>query len=328
MQHIIITSGILAFAMGIASLMVVSRYRTRFQTTFLSVYQNYLLVLNISVLLNLALHYLMTNVWIAMDIKSKVFIIIVVNILGFYLLVILTFFYLLLTRNLIGKKIAKKVKQLLIAIIILASLGYGFSTALWASSSKISVFLLNHKICITVPILISLIATLALFMNAGAPPLKSQRRAVKIFSVLYILFYSYQLFLWFFPIQVWITLSAFNLLVLNIIPIPFLGGFFSEKEGWTLRNPETRLKIENFYRNHGLSKREMEIADLIVSGKSNEQIEKELYISIFTVKKHISNIFLKMEINSRSQLVSKVLQETLAGSDIPVSTAFPKKSGF
>lgn len=311
MQHLIITTSILAFGVGIFSLMVVHRYQARFNLYVLNIYFKYLIVLNISILLNLALHYLLTNVWTAMDVQPKVFIIISSNIGGFYLLIILTFYYLILTRSLIGKTVDKTVNHILIVLIILASLAYGFSTALWGSSSKISPFIWTHKTFISIPLLISLIASVILFSNASRQKLKSQVRPLKIFSLVYIIFYAYQLFLWFFPIEIWVILSAFNLLLLNIIPIPFLSHFFKEKENLSMNKPEARGKIEKFYQDQGLSKREMEIADLIVAGKSNEEIENELFISLATVKKHISNIFLKMDINSRSQLINQVFHAVL-----------------
>jgi DNA-binding CsgD family transcriptional regulator len=261
--------------------------------------------------MNLALHYLLTNVWTSMDVHTKVFIIIGTNIVGFYLLIILTFLYLILTRGLINKRVDNTINHIVIALIILASLAYGFSMAIWASSSKISPWLWIHKTFISIPLVISLIATIILFLNTRGLKLKSQVRPLKIFSLVYTVIYAYQLFLWLFPIEIWIIVSPFNLLVLNIIPIPFLAGFLQEKERLEINKPGTREKIDKFYQNHGLSKREMEIADLIVAGKSNEEIEDELFISIATVKKHISNIFLKMAVNSRSQLINLVFRSVL-----------------
>jgi DNA-binding CsgD family transcriptional regulator len=315
MQHLIIITGILAFGMGIVSLMAVHRYYTRYRLEFLKLYLGYLVVLNISVFLNLMLHYLLTNVFTAMAVGHKVLIIIVFNILGFYLLIILTYLYLLLTRKLIGKSLGKNVWRFGTGLVVFASLAYGFATAQWASSSDISFFILIHKIFVSLPTVVSLVASLILFANAGSLGTKSRIRSLKLFSVIYILFFAYQCFLWLFSIQVWIILSTFNLLVLNIIPIPFLGGFLKEDSEGVMSSPDTREKIEAFYRIHGLSKREKEIVDLIVAGKSNEQIEQELFISIFTVKKHISNIFMKMDINSRAQLIPMVYQAALAGHE-------------
>lgn len=54
---------------------------------------------------------------------------------------------------------------------------------------------------------------------------------------------------------------------------------------------------------YGLTKRELEIAGMIAEGKSNGEIAGQLYISETTVKKHVSNIFEKMGISRREELV-------------------------
>lgn len=53
----------------------------------------------------------------------------------------------------------------------------------------------------------------------------------------------------------------------------------------------------------GLTNREIEIVKLIIESFSTSEISSKLNISIYTTKKHISNIFNKLEINSRLQLI-------------------------
>ncbi|MBN2349516.1 MAG: response regulator transcription factor [Bacteroidales bacterium] len=50
-----------------------------------------------------------------------------------------------------------------------------------------------------------------------------------------------------------------------------------------------------------LSNAELNILKLVSEGKSNQQIANELFISVHTVKKHVSNIFKKLNLNSRSE---------------------------
>ena len=51
-----------------------------------------------------------------------------------------------------------------------------------------------------------------------------------------------------------------------------------------------------------LSPREKEVARLAARGYSNAQIAEELFISVETVKRHMSTIFEKLEIESRREL--------------------------
>jgi DNA-binding NarL/FixJ family response regulator len=50
-----------------------------------------------------------------------------------------------------------------------------------------------------------------------------------------------------------------------------------------------------------LSERETEVLRLIANGKDNAQIAKDLHISPKTVKNHISNILMKLQIENRIQ---------------------------
>ena len=51
-----------------------------------------------------------------------------------------------------------------------------------------------------------------------------------------------------------------------------------------------------------LSRREKEVFELAVKGQNNKEIGQDLYIAEATVKKHMQNIFKKLECNSRGDL--------------------------
>lgn len=51
-----------------------------------------------------------------------------------------------------------------------------------------------------------------------------------------------------------------------------------------------------------LTKRELEIARLVSTGMTNQQIADQLFLSEHTVKLHISNILRKLELSNRTQL--------------------------
>ena len=68
----------------------------------------------------------------------------------------------------------------------------------------------------------------------------------------------------------------------------------------------TRDKLEPLL-TEPLSNREFELLQDIVKGMSNTEICEARYISINTTKYHVSNIFRKMDVNSRAEALQKIL---------------------
>lgn len=58
---------------------------------------------------------------------------------------------------------------------------------------------------------------------------------------------------------------------------------------------------------YGLTKREGEIALLVVNGYSNNEIARMLCISGQTVRDHLTEVFMKIKVRSRGELTAKVL---------------------
>ena len=60
-----------------------------------------------------------------------------------------------------------------------------------------------------------------------------------------------------------------------------------------------------------LSNRENEVLYWLVQGASNDKIAKQLYISVATVKAHLTNIFLKLQVTSRTQAIVAAIKMNL-----------------
>lgn len=77
-------------------------------------------------------------------------------------------------------------------------------------------------------------------------------------------------------------------------------------------------------KNDGLTEREIQIRDLIVKrGMTNREIAKHLFISISTVKNHVSSIIGKLDIKSRAQFASTVIpkEETITRIIVALESA-------
>lgn len=58
----------------------------------------------------------------------------------------------------------------------------------------------------------------------------------------------------------------------------------------------------------GISKREIEVLQLVAKGLSNHEIARQLFISETTVKTHVSNLLLKLDARRRTEAV-KIAKE-------------------
>ena len=62
--------------------------------------------------------------------------------------------------------------------------------------------------------------------------------------------------------------------------------------------------------NYLLSKRESEIISLLMQRLKPEEIGRELKISVLTVRKHIQNIYEKLNVMNRQELFQKIFNNS------------------
>ncbi len=92
-----------------------------------------------------------------------------------------------------------------------------------------------------------------------------------------------------------------------IIALMFAG--FGLWVGQKLTSPK-KVSVE-FQKNEkalnylGISERELEVLELVAEGLSNQEIAGKLFVSINTVKTHLSRLYEKLEVNRRTQAVEK-----------------------
>jgi DNA-binding CsgD family transcriptional regulator len=80
-----------------------------------------------------------------------------------------------------------------------------------------------------------------------------------------------------------------------------------------ISNLSNQIKEQSQFKNEGidvllegLTKRQREVYDLIISGKTNKEIMIRLFIEQSTLKSHINQIYRKLDVKSRRELKSKI----------------------
>jgi NarL family two-component system response regulator LiaR len=77
-----------------------------------------------------------------------------------------------------------------------------------------------------------------------------------------------------------------------------------EKEVYITRN-ENFVLDTSLVSQLELSKRELEVLNLLAQGHSNQEIATKLFVSLSTVKTHIQNLFEKLDVKRRIQAIEK-----------------------
>ncbi|MBQ9954854.1 MAG: helix-turn-helix transcriptional regulator, partial [Eggerthellaceae bacterium] len=67
-------------------------------------------------------------------------------------------------------------------------------------------------------------------------------------------------------------------------------------------SPES--KVDMFCREYGLSQRERDVFELLAKGYTSPRIQQELYIAAGTVNYHCRNIYAKLGVHSKQELIT------------------------
>lgn len=85
------------------------------------------------------------------------------------------------------------------------------------------------------------------------------------------------------------------------LPAEVASGFFRYFQATSESNLLNRCKLH-------LTERELEVLNWLTQGASNENIAKHLYVTVATVKAHLTSIFEKLEVTSRTQAIVAALK--------------------
>jgi DNA-binding NarL/FixJ family response regulator len=80
-----------------------------------------------------------------------------------------------------------------------------------------------------------------------------------------------------------------------------------ENGGAPMSTNIARLVVSSFHKNRQspLTARELEVLELLSSGKSYSTIADQLFVDKETIKSHIKNIYLKLEVHSKAEAIEK-----------------------
>lgn len=160
-----------------------------------------------------------------------------------------------------------------------------------------------HEHIVDIIVVSEIILLIVLLIKGRKFPDKDKIRITKTFAIMYLSRYLFVGLLIVLPASIRYFGSIGIFLLFNLIPFFWLNYFFLKYAERMFSYIDDKKVLEPIFDKYNISKREQEILELILNGKSNREIEDMLYISIHTVKNHIYNIYQKLGVNSRYQLV-------------------------
>jgi len=137
---------------------------------------------------------------------------------------------------------------------------------------------------------------------------KLEQKNSSVGKFLLILFFSFSgwHFLSLAPIYigVWRHLIILTYYLALFLPTVYLYLFIKKKSSGTNPGNLENVKLEGIFTTYKFTAREKELLFLLLEGKSNKEISKELFISLQTVKNYVSKIYKKIGLKNRLELVN------------------------
>ena len=77
----------------------------------------------------------------------------------------------------------------------------------------------------------------------------------------------------------------------------------SNDKDFLFSSPIVVKQMKTYLQERGLSKRESEVVILVIQGLTNKQVADQLCVAEKTVKFHLTNVYKRMRISRRSQII-------------------------
>jgi DNA-binding CsgD family transcriptional regulator len=314
-DHIKVFSGMLIFIVGLWASLVAFQNARSYGFPFLKPIAWYTLLFSILILGFIITKYSELNLPESLQISryrlANEFVELAGSILVTGLIYLMGRIFLSITERRIPKQFVKGIYLFVICIII----SYFLKMALWPLGFTIQWLEIFHSLVFNNLILLEIPLVLFLLVAGMRRKLDVQHRqlartlAILLISRYIVVVIVFGLFTR-LVIPEFLQLILGHGILLYIVLIPFLWIclFIPPYSESLLRSVDGSTVIETIFQQYNITRREKEIVRLILDGKSNKEIKEALFISYHTVKNHIYNIYQKLGINTRYELVHFILK--------------------
>jgi len=206
------------------------------------------------------------------------------------------------------KSIFSKARLYLIPGMILTLFFYGFRIVGSPNEAMQNSLIVGNRYIYMITIGLFHVSLVLMFILGVMTRDKTKQKLILSFGLFYLLCHGVLLLARWFPMTPQLTMVLTTLFLFNLFPLFWFRHFFLRYHENTISGIDDKADLDNLYNQYHISKREREIAGLILRGKSNKEIENKLFISISTVKNHIYSLYQKLGVKSRGQLIHFIME--------------------
>lgn len=181
---------------------------------------------------------------------------------------------------------------------------------------------MNGVLLVTVFLIFGFLVSLLLYTRKHCEAVASKVNGY--FGWFYTAVYLVLIGLTAFQIKSLLWLNTTSLVLFNLFPF-FWVSFVLKQPGYSVHDENFgEVPLKQVLDPYQVTRREQEIARLIMQGKRNKEIQAQLHISPHTVKNHIYSLYQKLGVKSRGQLIHSILVSRQQQSD---DTAWRQQTG-
>jgi len=307
MLHILLLIYVICLIIGTWAASYSQQYNKIYKYPLLHSLFRYILFLNMTIFMHLVAKYLWINFPGSQfaDSQSTYY-------LMFFLVVSVAqigwiYFFIRLVLGFKERTMTRKVNLWITAGLLIIGANYVIGLTIYIVNGSNRWVLNTFRGLMLVANVIFLTMIISLVLKKRIGQNNNKHKSIQAFG--WMSFVGYALFLTFFllPEPFNLVTGSGGLLALNITPIVWLRVYFLRHYG-QLATAHDQQFLESFFQKYQISNREREIMQLLMQGKNNKEIESMLYISYNTVKNHIYNLYQKLGVNNRWQMLHLVLE--------------------
>jgi DNA-binding CsgD family transcriptional regulator len=299
---------VLCLAAATAACWLAQRLVKIYRFRFLASYFGFLVGINILGLLNLVVNNLAAQVLGNLPDQSMRTIYILFGLIAFPFMAVIFYFLLDFVVGILDERFSPVFRAFYIALWVVLITAFLMRIQFALQGKRLPFLETLNAIAALVILTIPIAAFIYLTLRSAQRFHSQEKEGLRAFALVSLT--CYVLYLLTFLIYGARTMAHLAvpacLFVASAAPVLVLNRFLARFSRPVLSDDFSGALADRFNREHRLSTREGEILALLLSGKSNKEIEKDLFISPNTVRNHVYNIYQKLKVSSRLQLMNRL----------------------